>query len=60
LVNGDNKLEIKYTTVLSNYARSLKDNPTAAIWTEDYELIPMGLEGDVKILNNLKLEVRGS
>jgi hypothetical protein len=60
LVNGDNKLEIKYTTVLSNYAMSLKDNPTAQIWTEGFELIPMGLEGDVKILNNVKLEVRGS
>jgi hypothetical protein len=60
LLNGDNKLEIKYTTVLSNYAMSLKDNPTAQIWTEGFELIPMGLEGDVIILNNVKLEVRGS
>jgi len=50
LLNGENHLEIKYTTVLSNYIRSLKNNPTAARWTEGYTNIPMGLEGDIDII----------
>lgn len=45
LVKGENKLEIRYTTVLSNYSKSLKDNPTAVLWTQGIENIPMGLEG---------------
>ena len=49
LREGENRLEIKYTSVLSNYVRSLKDNPTAARWTQGYEAIPMGLEGEVWI-----------
>jgi hypothetical protein len=50
LLNGENLLEIKYTTVLSNYCRSLTDNPTAQRWTRGYENIPSGLEGEVHIL----------
>lgn len=65
LVKGENKLEIKYTTVLRNYCSSLKDNPMAARWINeaapkgpiserwvaDYPLIPMGIEGDAIIYN---------
>lgn len=47
---GDNRIEIRYTTVLSNYALSLKDDPTAARWTEGFKPLPMGLEGEVRIL----------
>jgi hypothetical protein len=46
---GTNRLEIIYTTVLSNYVRTLKDNPTAVRWTEGYKPIPSGLSGDVLI-----------
>lgn len=49
LVKGDNLLEIKYTTVLSNYVMSLKDNETAAIWTKGFEPISIGLDGEVAI-----------
>jgi hypothetical protein len=44
---GENLLEIKYTTVLSNYVMSLQNNPVAKRWTKDYEKIPVGLEGGV-------------
>ena len=49
LVEGENSLEIRYTTVLSNYVMSLTDNPTAERWTAGYEKIPVGIEGDVVI-----------
>jgi len=49
LLKGENLLEIKYTPVLSNYCRSMKDNPTAIRWTRGYENISSGLTGDVKI-----------
>jgi len=49
LLKGENRLEIKYTSVLSNYVRSLKENPTAVRWTAGYEKIASGLEGDVII-----------
>ncbi|MDD2381021.1 MAG: glycosyl hydrolase [Mariniphaga sp.] len=47
LKNGENRLEIKLTTVLNNYAMSLKDNPTAERWTKGFEKIPAGLEGEI-------------
>ncbi|HUX96981.1 MAG TPA: glycosyl hydrolase [Bacteroidales bacterium] len=50
LKKGSNSLEIKYTTVLSNYVRSLKENPAAVRWTEGYELLPSGIQGNVKII----------
>jgi hypothetical protein len=46
---GENLLEIKYTTVLSNYLMSLENNPTAARWTKGYEKTGIGLEGEVSI-----------
>lgn len=47
LKKGENQLEIKYTTVLSNYVMSLEDNPTAERWTRGYQKITVGLEGEV-------------
>jgi hypothetical protein len=47
---GKNMLEIKYTTLLSNYVRTLKDNRTAVQWTKGYEKIPIGIEGKVQII----------
>ncbi|HDR50579.1 MAG TPA: hypothetical protein ENN90_03015 [Mariniphaga anaerophila] len=49
---GENLLEIKYTTVLSNYVMSLENNPTAERWTRGYEKIPTGLEGEVTLFLN--------
>jgi hypothetical protein len=47
--NGENRLEIKYISVLSNYVRSLKSNQTAVHWAGGYEAISCGLEGSVKL-----------
>jgi hypothetical protein len=47
---GKNKIEIKYTTLLSNYVRTLKDNRTAMQWTKGYEKMPMGIDGRVQII----------
>ncbi len=44
---GENQLEIKHTTVLSNYARSLTDDPVANRWTATHKPIQIGLQGDV-------------
>ena len=46
LKEGSNKIEIKLTTTLANYCRSLEDNPTAQIWTRTYRTsFSSGLEG---------------
>lgn len=47
---GKNKIEIKYTTLLSNYVRTLKDNNTAMHWTKGYVKIPVGIDGNVQII----------
>jgi hypothetical protein len=45
---GSNKIEIKLTTTLANYCRSLKDNPTAQAWTQNYDKpFSSGLQGVV-------------
>jgi len=49
LREGENLLEIRYSNTLSNYCKSLKDNPTAQQWTRGYDNISSGLEGDVRI-----------
>jgi hypothetical protein len=49
---GENTLEIRYTSVLSNYVRTLVENPTAVRWTSGYDKIPLGLEGPVLILDS--------
>ena len=51
LKKGENKIEIKYTTVLANYCKSL-NNPLTNRWTRNYkDLAPTGLEGPVKLLS---------
>ncbi len=50
--SGENQLEIKYTTVLSNYVMSLGNNPTAERWTRGYTKIPSGLEGEVTLFSD--------
>jgi hypothetical protein len=47
LRNGTNDLEIRVTTVLGNYMKSLQDNRTAQRWTSRQEYQPMGLLGPV-------------
>jgi len=47
---GKNTIEIRHTTLLSNYVRTLKDNPTAARWIAGYESLPSGIDGPVLIL----------
>lgn len=46
---GNNTLEIKYTTILSNYVRTLKDNPTAVRWTDGYNPVVAGPGGKIVI-----------
>ncbi|MCA1758544.1 MAG: hypothetical protein LC658_02150, partial [Bacteroidales bacterium] len=50
--SGENLLEIKITTVLSNYVMSLENNPTAERWTRGYDKIPAGLEGEVTLFSD--------
>ena len=47
---GENKLEIIYTTVLSNYVMSLENNPTAKRWAGNFRKIPSGIEGSIKLI----------
>ncbi len=47
---GKNVLEVKVTTVLSNYAGSLKDNPNAMTWAWWHPLRPAGLAGPLRLL----------
>jgi hypothetical protein len=50
LKKGENKIEIRITTVLGNYLKSLKDNPVTKrwiIWQNDQS---MGLIGPVKLI----------
>ena len=48
--NGENQLEIKYTTVLNNYMMSLDNNPTASRWTRGHKKNPTGIEGNIKLI----------
>jgi hypothetical protein len=47
---GANTLEVQVTTVVANYARSLKDNPAAQRWASWYPPISTGLVGPVRLL----------
>jgi alpha-L-rhamnosidase len=53
LVRGDNLIEIKVTTTMGNYMKSLTDNPIAQYWTNEKNKIQplqsMGLIGPVTI-----------
>ena len=44
-----NSLEIKVTTLLLNYVKSLKENPTAQRWTKNQEPVAAGLLGPVSM-----------
>ncbi|WP_298878634.1 glycosyl hydrolase [uncultured Polaribacter sp.] len=47
---GTNLIEIKYTTVLANYCKSL-DNPITNNWTKRYKnKVATGIEGPVKLI----------
>ncbi|MNK94931.1 hypothetical protein D3C87_1151520 [compost metagenome] len=49
---GRNTIKIKVTTVLGNYAKSLKDNPVTRQWTRNkpQPLYAMGLVGPVNLM----------
>lgn len=44
---GRNELEVKVTTVLSNYCRTSKDDRTAMRWARNHAPVPAGLVGPV-------------
>ena len=50
LKQGENELEIRLTTTLSNYAQQLED-PVAQRWTNGHELVSAGLKGPVRLLH---------
>lgn len=51
LKKGENKIEIKYTTVLANYCKSL-NNPLTNRWTRNYkDKVATGIAGPVKLLS---------
>jgi hypothetical protein len=50
LKGGENQIEVKVTTHLGNYVRTLKDNPSAARWASWYPLESLGMLGPVKLL----------
>lgn len=47
---GENFIKIKVTTVLGNYAKSLKDNAVAQQWTKAQPLYSLGLIGPVNLI----------
>jgi hypothetical protein len=49
LRQGDNVLEVRVTTVLSNYCRTLKDNRMVMNWASDHNQVSTGLVGPVTI-----------
>lgn len=50
LKEGENKIEIKVTTVLGNYIKSLENNPVARRWMSRQEYHSMGMTGPVKLI----------
>jgi hypothetical protein len=51
LKKGNNNVEIRYTTVLANYCKSI-DNPLTNRWTKGYkDKVPTGVQGPVKLLS---------
>ena len=51
LRQAGNALEIRVTTVVGNYCKSLKDNPAAQRWTRSIPAQPMGMLGPVRLLH---------
>ena len=52
LKEGENQLEIIYTTTLANYANSLTGNEVARRWIKLEEPDPIGLTGDIKLIKS--------
>ena len=50
LKEGTNTIEIKITTVLGSYCKSLKDNPVAQRWTSGQPYASIGLIGPIRLL----------
>ena len=50
LKEGENEIEIRYTIVLANYCKSLKENKAAQHWTKHNAIAPTGIEGPVKLI----------
>jgi len=52
LKEGENTLEVSYTTTLANYTHSSTSNEVAQQWTNLQEPEPMGLSNDVRLLKS--------
>ncbi len=52
LKEGENSLEITYTTTLANYTNSLSDNAVAKQWINLHEPDPMGLISEVRLMKS--------
>ena len=52
LIDGKNKIEIRYATILTNYAKSLKENPGAQSRIRYDTTDPIGLVGPVTLISN--------
>lgn len=52
LKEGENSLEITYTTTLANYAHSLSENAVAKRWIDLKEPDPMGLISEVRLMKS--------
>lgn len=56
VVAGRNELEVRISTLLFNYVRSLEDHPVARFWVEqsnDDSLKPAGLLGPVRLMREV-------
>ena len=49
LKQGDNDLEVRVTTVLSNYCRTLTDNKMVMAWARGHQPVSTGLQGPVTL-----------
>lgn len=49
LLEGENELTIKLTTITGNYMKGLKDNKVAQRWTSGQSYYPMGILGPVRL-----------
>jgi hypothetical protein len=50
LKEGENRLEVKLTTITGNYLKGLTDNEVAQNWTSYQDYYPMGIMGPVKLV----------
>lgn len=56
IVDGENEIEVRVTTIMGNYLKTLKDNVVAQYWVNrpgrEQEIQSMGMVGPVEIYNN--------